>query len=307
MLKRLTNKSEHRVFDQVARAADEFGAEVYRKIRVADVIDIEQCSSKSFRAYALMAHYDFVVCNDEHYPQFAIEFDGPGHDPKNDHKKNQISQEADLALFRVDLHASNQALEEMSLLRYLVHVWFMGRAFEQLQRDGQLPPDEPFIMWSFLKSDAKTIFDSEYNFLQKTQRDIYRLNRRFRFSEEPNPAWQISHISLTGQNGGFASFVCLPVGDAVVFGRYQLSLKVPCFGALIDIPFGAAAIADFADGRSHRDLVTNIEVFFAGGGHTLPTEHEITAEIGDLRAAGYRLVHGGGPDGGFFETTVKAS
>jgi hypothetical protein len=44
-------------------------------------------------AYALMSHFDFVVTGDDHMPRFAIEYDGGGHDPKNDWKKDQICQQ----------------------------------------------------------------------------------------------------------------------------------------------------------------------------------------------------------------------
>jgi hypothetical protein len=39
------------------------------------------------RNYALQAHFDFCVTDSNHRPAFAIEYDGGGHDSKNDRKK----------------------------------------------------------------------------------------------------------------------------------------------------------------------------------------------------------------------------
>jgi hypothetical protein len=53
MLKKLSNTSEKKVYDQIAPEAAKYGASVYRKIRVADAIDIEQLPSRSSGTYAL--------------------------------------------------------------------------------------------------------------------------------------------------------------------------------------------------------------------------------------------------------------
>jgi hypothetical protein len=41
MLKRLSNRGEVYVHDLLAPAAARHGAEIYRKVRIADVVDIE--------------------------------------------------------------------------------------------------------------------------------------------------------------------------------------------------------------------------------------------------------------------------
>ena len=297
MLKRLTNHSEHRVYEQVAKACDEFGAEVYRKIRIADVIDIDQCAERSQGTYALMAHFDFVICDENHMPQFVIEFDGAGHDPKNDHKKDGLCREADLAIFRVDFLALDKALEEMSFLRYLVHVWFMGHEFERARRDGRIPIDEPFMMWGFLKKDARDIFDSEYNFMREAQIALERLNRKHGFAKIPIPSSAISHYSLRHDDGRFAAFACIEARDMAIFGRHEMKLAVPCYGSLGDVPFGPTALADFNDGFAYRNLVENVELYLAGGAHTLTRDADIAADIAALKAGGFAMLHGGGMNG----------
>ena len=159
MLKKLSNKSEKEVYEQIVSAADRYAASVYRKVRVADVIDIEKLASRPSGAYALQAHFDFVVADPEEKPLFAVEYDGPGHDKKKDGRKNEICRQAGLALFRVDLQSSRAETARLNFLRYLVHLWFLAAKFAEMQAAGELPADEAFMMSGFLKPDAKHIFD----------------------------------------------------------------------------------------------------------------------------------------------------
>jgi hypothetical protein len=171
MLKKLSNLGEDRVYRQIAPVADRYGAEIFRKIRVADVVDISKLRNE-FNRYALMAHFDFVVANQDYAPHFAVEFDGPGHSTKDDAKKDEICREADLALFRVNLPTSQSQIGRLSFLNYLIHLWFLGRKFEEMRAAGELPPDEPFMMSGFLKPDAKHIFDSDFDLLSAARGKI---------------------------------------------------------------------------------------------------------------------------------------
>jgi hypothetical protein len=294
MLKRLTNKSEHRVYEQISAACEEFGAAVYRKIRVADVIDISQCDTREIGTYALMSHFDFVVTDSEHMPLFALEYDGGAHDPKNDWKKDGLCQQADLALFRVSFEALNAQLQEMSFLGYLVHVWFMAHAFDKMQRQGQIAPDEPFIMWAFLKPDAKHVFDSEYEFTLKARAQIERLNRTHRFSERTHVGNGIGNITLAKNGERFASFTCLDVRGVNVFGLARMDMTIPCAGTLEEIPFGISALADFCDGLAYSSLVENVQLVLEGAGHVVTPEADVRTQIRDLAADGFALWRGGG-------------
>jgi hypothetical protein len=115
MFKKLSNLGEQRVYGELKPAADRYGGEVYRKVRIADVIDIEALPF-NLGGYALTAHFDFVVADGAHMPQFAVEFDGPGHSTTNDAKKDELCRLTDLALFRVDLRSSQDRSREMSFL-----------------------------------------------------------------------------------------------------------------------------------------------------------------------------------------------
>ena len=298
MLKRLTNHSEHRVFHQVSEACEEFGAQVYQKIRVADVIDISKCSENYLGTYGLMAHFDFVISNDEHFPLFALEFDGTGHQSKNDWKKNQVCQEAGLALFRINLKALNEQLEKMSFLRYLVHVWFMAHEFERMRNCGQIPIDEPFVMEAFLKPNAEHIFDSEYEFTGPAKRKILQLNKKYNFSKSASADLHtIAHITLSKAMEKFAAIVSYDVGRTTVFGQFRMELEIPSFGSLGETPFGPMAIADFAEGRAYKNLADRLELFLDGAGHTLFSSDEILQQIDQLRSEGFTTLICGGPAG----------
>lgn len=297
MLKRLTNKGEHRVYEQVSKACEQFGAEVYRKIRVADVIDISQCDTREIGTYALMSHFDFVIADKDHMPQFALEFDGGGHDGKNDWKKDAISQQANLALFRVNLQALNAEMEQMGLLAYLVHVWFMAHAFDEMQRCGQIAPDEPFSMWAFLKPDARHVFDSEYEFTMRTRAKIERLNRIHKFSDRRHVGSHIGHLTLSRELQQFASFTCFSLPSVNVFGAARLDLKIPCFGILGDVPFGPIALADYCDGLAHKALAENVQLALEGAGHVLSPEPDVRQQIRDLVSEGFWMLNGGGIEG----------
>ncbi|MEO1660117.1 MAG: DUF2726 domain-containing protein [Pseudomonadota bacterium] len=297
MLKRLTNQSEHRVFEQVAQACDEFGAEVYRKIRVADVIDIEKCSTREIGTFALMSHFDFVVTDEAQMPLFAIEFDGSGHDGKNDWKKDALCQQADLALFRVNFQALDAQLQDLSFLAYLVHTWFMAHVFKEMRESGQLPPDEPFMIWGFLKPDAKHIFDSQYNFTGIARGKIQRLVEKHKVYEEPILAPTPGHLSMAKDMEKFACFACINIKGVNIFGSARMDMRIPCFGSLADVPFGPIAIADFCDGLAHRALADNLSLYLEGAGHTLTSEGELKHHIRQLRIDEYRMLHGGGPQG----------
>lgn len=102
MKRRLMNRGETQLHQEIRDAALGFGADIFRKVRIADVVDIDRLSRRELSKYGLMAHFDVLVATPEGLPAFAIEYDGGGHDPSKDDLKDAIAREADLALFRVD-------------------------------------------------------------------------------------------------------------------------------------------------------------------------------------------------------------
>src|SRR2546422_8174441 len=59
-------------------AAEKNAAQVFTKLRIADVLSIDRSGlDDDTYAFALKAHFDFVVADENDLPLFAVEFDGP--------------------------------------------------------------------------------------------------------------------------------------------------------------------------------------------------------------------------------------
>jgi len=91
MLKKLLNLPESVTDQRLREVCDDFNAKVYAKVRVADVITIENSGiDNDHYRYALQAHFDFVVSDDEDQPLFAVEFDGSGHSLPEAQRRDQL-------------------------------------------------------------------------------------------------------------------------------------------------------------------------------------------------------------------------
>lgn len=290
MLKKLSNKSEKEVYEQIVAEAVKYGASVYRKVRVADVIDIEQLPSRPLGSYALQAHFDFVVSDAAEKPLFAVEYDGPGHDNKHDQKKDQICLQAGLALFRVDLQSSQAKTARMTFLRYLVNLWFLAAQFAEMQATGELSPDEAFMISGFLKPDAKHIFDSEFDLLGPARS---RLNRYCKENGVPGgPLWylQAAETLYAHDTGAFVAFSSMKLGDLKLCGRALIGLKVPCRGQLAEVAFSRHEIGQFCTALAIEDLIEELTLFHKGGGHVLRQPEDVLEEVADLRRTGYVML-----------------
>jgi ssDNA-binding Zn-finger/Zn-ribbon topoisomerase 1 len=110
LLKRLLNRSEELVYQRLQQVCDIHSAKVYVKVRVADVLPIEVSGlPDELFAFALQAHYDFVIVRSDEHPLFAIELDGPTHaapaQRERDSKKDQLSYRFGLPLRRIRTRA----------------------------------------------------------------------------------------------------------------------------------------------------------------------------------------------------------
>jgi hypothetical protein len=107
------------------------GVEALAKVRIADVIEIANSGiSNAEYAFALRAHFDVVIVRDN-LPVLAIEFDGPGHDLKNDHIKNALSDRFALPLLRVDLTHLNSRNFDDTAVHFLIHQLFAVEDFHK--------------------------------------------------------------------------------------------------------------------------------------------------------------------------------
>ena len=184
----LVNKSEATTNEELKKAASKYGALVYPKVRIADIVEINQkiLTDKDEYSYALKAHFDFVITTgSELSPEFAIEVDGSSHnDPqaqKRDRKKNSICQKYEISLFRIKSNflkpigdfpkndsQSIFAGKFDSLAGWLVETWFLQKAFYEAQDNGLIPEDEPFWWFSFIGHDP---FAQSALYLHKKYKD----------------------------------------------------------------------------------------------------------------------------------------
>lgn len=129
----MLNVPERITFQRLNEVCSRHSAQVYAKVRLADVLPIENSAiPASSYEFALRAHYDFVITDLAQRPLFAVEFDGPGHaDPAQvdrDDLKEGLSRRFGLPLLRViagDLHRSEWRLDRLT---GLTEQWFTGGA-----------------------------------------------------------------------------------------------------------------------------------------------------------------------------------
>ena len=140
MLRRFRNRSEDKVQRQIRAAIERHGAELHEKVRIADLIDITKLDRRALGTYALQAHFDFILLDENQEAVVAIEFDGSGHDFANDPEEGlDLPAGLDLPLIRVYGFEEVREINAITLTRYLVELVFHARIFLHMKSDGALP------------------------------------------------------------------------------------------------------------------------------------------------------------------------
>lgn len=148
-LKKILNFSEALTDRRLQEAAARNGARVFAKVRVGDVLPIENSGlPESLFGYALRAHFDFIVANDDHTPLFAVEFDGPLHEgveaSERDEQKGALCERFGLPILRINSRYLDARYRGMDLLTWTVEHWFASEQIAAVQASGALPQDEYF-------------------------------------------------------------------------------------------------------------------------------------------------------------------
>ncbi len=107
MVRKILNWSEKQTEIQLLPLAAENGARVLAKVRVADALEIVNSGITSEEySYALKAHFDFLICDKNDMPLFAVEFDGPTHAAprqiRNDLLKDSLCEKLGLPVLRAN-------------------------------------------------------------------------------------------------------------------------------------------------------------------------------------------------------------
>lgn len=145
----LTNHYEMTVHEAIKDVVEKNNCTVFPKVRVADALDIDRSGIENEAySYALKAHFDFLIADKSSLTKFAVEFDGPSHDTpeaqRKDDLKNRICEKLGLPLLRITANYLEEENESMSLLAWLIDVWFIFEAFLEAQEAGNILPDESF-------------------------------------------------------------------------------------------------------------------------------------------------------------------
>jgi hypothetical protein len=106
----------------------------------------------------LKAHFDVLVVRDN-LPVLAIEFDGTGHDPKNDHLKNRLCDRFELPLVRVGMEHINSKNFEDSAVHFLIYQLFCVDAFMEQFRDDPYETYDPTFFVSMVGKSHSFPFD----------------------------------------------------------------------------------------------------------------------------------------------------
>jgi len=146
--KRLLNNQEQSLRERLVELCG--GHKVFAKVRLADVLPIENSGiGRSEYRFALQAHFDFVVSDEQLQPQFAVEFDGPTHrgqiQQRRDARKDWLCDHFHFPLLRVTAGFLTKQFRQMDALRYFIDLWFLQQAFYAAQESGYIPADEVFF------------------------------------------------------------------------------------------------------------------------------------------------------------------
>jgi hypothetical protein len=145
----LLNRSESTVDKELQGIASDNGLRVFPKMRLSDVIKkgTSSLTQREFDFYT-RSHFDFVLTDKNTRPLMVVEYDGPIHQDEvqreRDEIKNELCRKANLGLLRVNDRYVTKLENGMTLLRWIVEVREIAKAFDEAQMNGQIPWDEPF-------------------------------------------------------------------------------------------------------------------------------------------------------------------
>lgn len=151
----LLNKAEEIAFRELDEITKDNNLRLFAKSRLSDVlISNGHLSSKIFNFYT-RSHVDFVVTDENTKPLFIVEYDGPNHaevrQRERDRMKDALCKDAGLGVLRINANHIKRRYRGISVLRWIIEVTELEKAFYRAQEAGSIAWDEPF--------DAASIID----------------------------------------------------------------------------------------------------------------------------------------------------
>jgi hypothetical protein len=290
MLRKFRNHSESRIQKQILAVIGRHGAELHEKVRVADIINIEMLSQRELGTYALQSHFDFVLIDKSQKAIVAIEFDGFGHSTSNDTKKNLICKQANLPMFRVYAFEEMREINKMALTSYLVELVFHAQLFQELKARGEISQSEPFMLSGFISKDAKSIFESEFNFLGNANHKLTQTLKKSNLDNHDFPHLSINRLVVQSADGDLRGFASIESIKGTIIATSKARISLASAGFLAEIATIPMEIAQFVDGMACEQLLENIRLIGTGAGHVVRTVDEVLQDLRNLANQGYEVV-----------------
>lgn len=146
----LLNRSEEVVLHELQKIVSDNAMRVFTKLRLSDVIQKgdTHLTNREFNFYT-RSHCDFVVADHDARPVMVVEYDGPLHQlsaeqQERDEIKNELCRRAGLGLLRINDNYVTKIYRGMTVLRWIIEVTELEKAFNAAQENGHVPWDEPF-------------------------------------------------------------------------------------------------------------------------------------------------------------------
>jgi hypothetical protein len=291
MVKKILNRSEKQTEEQLSPLAAENGARIFSKIRVADVLEIENSGiSPEQYSYALKAHFDFLISDKrDDLPLFAVEFDGPSHkrprQQRNDHLKDSLCEKLGLPLLRINSNHLTRRFRRMAPLDWLVETWFLSRGFDEAQSAGHIPAEEGFDPSSLIITPADLEKPSPFPFdlSLEARREIEKLYRAGKIVD-PAPSWHIGR----GENGTLHGFACIRIAkNSGVWAKSGMRAQL----------FSEDLLPELLDGILVCELFEKLTSALSGSGAAEPLSAMVEKARDHLQS--YKQVHsftyGGNP------------
>jgi hypothetical protein len=215
MVRKILNWSEKQTEIQLLPLAAVNGARVLAKVRVADALEIANSGITSEEySYALKAHFDFLICDKNDMPLFAVEFDGPTHGTprqiRNDLLKDSLCRKLGLPVLRANWNHLTKRFRRTTPLSWLVETWFLSRAFDDAQEAGHVPFEEGFDPSSIIMTPEDRNRPSPFPFdlAVEARAEMKALHKAGKIAD-PAASWHVGRDNQEALHG----FACVRINE----------------------------------------------------------------------------------------------
>ena len=293
-LKALLNRGENAVLDIAESACAETDTKVFAKVRIADVVQIDGSGiSDDLYRYALSAHFDVLVAKDNE-TFLASEFDGSGHDPRNDLKKAQQCDYFRVPMMRVKENHFQERVLGDTAVAFLI--WQLSCVDAFIEQYGSNPYEEYDPAFFVRVAGKKGQFPFRYS--QRWRGKLAGPLRHVASTLFP----QISSVYSYGlvQSGAvdFAyrrgtEYRCLCAQrlgeDTFVYCEAELGIEV--HGLEDDRLYNFCEIATFVEGMAAEQMHGQVLAFLDGCTSNVSSRLNLRAKQAEWEREGFRLKH----------------